>query len=167
MWRASFLALFAAIGLSCALASSAAAKVTILDGETGAPVGQIDKTKCILKSKGASGPFRFIAFSQPANAQWTLDVWITKSAWRGYGETYTLFNGGSDVTFDLFGPGGSHFVNGSIPATPDGTLGLGAIKFSPNHRSIRIGYAAASNEDFTAGVSFAGGMKCVGKKKPR
>ncbi len=148
-----------------ATAPAATASVKIQRSDTAELLEEFDKATC-KASKNAK--IAFYAFSQPANDLYTLDVFIERSAWEGFGHTYNLYYGSSDVTAFVFGPnqGETYSNEVGLPGTPPGTVGAGAIKISGNGKRYSIGAYGLSDESSSRGVSVSGAAKCKYKRRP-
>jgi hypothetical protein len=137
---------------------AASASVEIRDSQTTELLQEFDKAKCKVKK----GTYRFAFLSLPANDLYTLDVFIHKAVWDGFGHTYNIFYGSGPVDLDVFGPGqGERYSNEfGIPGTPPGTVGAGGVKLSRNGKRMSIGVFALNDASFTRGVSVTGAAKC-------
>lgn len=143
------------------LAPAATASIKIQESETLSLLEEFEQAKCRTKTKA----FGFVALSLPANDLYTLDVFITKAAWKGFGHTYNLFYGNEDVQINVFGPNGELFSNEyGLPGTPDGTVGAGGIKISENGKKFSVGAYGLPDATFNSGVATTGAAKC---KYPR
>lgn len=143
------------------LAPAAGASIKIQESETLSPLEEFQQAKCRTKTKA----FGFVALSLPANDLYTLDVFITKAAWKGFGHTYTLYYGNEDVQINVFGPNGELYSNEyGIPGTPDGTVFAGGIKVAENGKKFSVGAYGLPEATFTSGVTTSGAAKC---KYPR
>jgi len=145
------------------LVPSASATVEVRDSDTTALLDTYDRASCRSHKSGKVG---FTAFSLPADASYTVDVFITKEVWRGFGHTYPMYYGAGGISVDVFGPGGALFGNDdSLPGTPPGTVGAGGVKISNNGKRFSVGAYGLPNDSFTAGVSVTGGGKCKYPKR--
>ncbi len=162
--RRSLALALALVGLVAA-APTAGASIKIHNSETLELLQEFDKASC-KASRNAKIPF--YAFSLPANDLYTLDVFITRDAWKGFGHTYNLYYGNSDITAYVFGPNqGETYTNEvGLPGTPPGTVGAGAIKISANGKRYSIGAYGLSDESASRGVSVSGAAKCKYKHRP-
>ncbi|MGH2994386.1 MAG: hypothetical protein ACRDL1_12750 [Solirubrobacterales bacterium] len=53
----------------------------------------------------------------------------------------------------------------SIPGTPPGVVGGGAIAFEKKGKVMSLGFRSTPNQDFSQGVTVFGTMKCKDKKR--
>jgi hypothetical protein len=147
------------------VAAPASATLTIYDSDMN-ELATIDKAQCKLRKAAGPTKSRFIAFSLPKEANWTVAVFIPNNTWHGFGFSYPLFYG-ADPTAYAFSksPAASYSNAYPIPGTPPGIVGGGAINFSPKGKAISVGLDPAPNADYTSGVIFAGSMKCKYPKR--
>ncbi len=147
-------ALLLALALALLAATPAAAKITALDGDSGAFVTEWSTLKCKLKS----GDFLATAKSSEG---YFLDINI--SGFGGFGNQYDLIYGQKDPNFFVSG-NGQLFSNQFSPPDVEGQPG-GFIVFSANGKRIGFGFSPASNEDQSTGLSLGGGAKCKYPKR--
>jgi hypothetical protein len=139
----------------------ASASIKIQDSETLTVLQEFDKADCrVVKNK----TIKWRAFSQPADDLYTLDVFVNKSAWNGFGE-YDLLYGDPGVEFFVFGPDHDIYSNTyGIPGTPPGVF-AGGLKISKNGKRYSVGAYGLSNEAFTKGIAVSGSARCKAPKR--
>ena len=146
------------------LTSVAGAKVQILNSDSGKKVDTISKGKCRVSGKKGSKDFFLAAKSD--DGKFSLTAFIDSPAFKGFGEDYIAYYGGSDPQIFLRRRSDDElFSNFKIPGTPPDTVGAGAVSFRRDGRRVGIGLYAASNRSFTEGYSFAGPISCKYSKR--
>lgn len=147
-------------------APPASATIKIHESESLELLQEFERASC-KASKGAK--IAFHAFSLPTNDLYTLDLFISRDAWKGFGHTYDLLYGDGSVDASVFGPNqGELYTNAvGLPGTPPGTVGAGAIKISANGKRYSVGAYALPNEDASKGVAVTGAAKCKYKRPPK
>lgn len=139
------------------LSASAAADITILDGDSGAKKAEIHRGRCGVR--GTKKNRHFMAIADSPNG-WELDVYIQEGHWRGFKHDYPLHYGVRQVGFDLYDPNQELYSNQfPVPGSPPGMVG-GEIRFANKGKRMAIGFSPAPNRHYTRSVSFAGGMDC-------
>jgi hypothetical protein len=137
--------------------SFARAAIKVSDSSAAATeLGKVRKAKCKKRIGGQDG---FRAVGRTTNGAYKLDIEILD--FRGFGQTYKVRYGDLTPTVDFAGiSSNADYDNAySFPGGhPPGAAG--AIAFARGGAQLRLGIYGLPNQDYSKGVTLAGGMKC-------
>jgi hypothetical protein len=120
-------------------------------------LGEVTKAKCKVRQIGKHRTF--FAIGKTTNGAYKLDVGTLE--FRGFGQTYNVPYGVQTPSVDLDGIS-SNAEYSNVFAFPGGQPpgGAGAFAFARRGAQLRLGIYALPNQDYSQGVSLAGGLKC-------
>jgi hypothetical protein len=151
-------ALVTSIVLLSLIPSLARAAIKVYDSSAAMTyLGEVHKGKCRVKQIGNSKTF--YAVGKTTNGAYKLQV--STLEFRGFGQTYNVPYGVQTPSVDLEGIS-SNADYDNVFAFPGGQPpgGAGAFTFARRGAQLRLGIYALPNQDYSQGVSLAGGMKC-------
>ncbi|MDX6607422.1 MAG: hypothetical protein QOD14_1962 [Solirubrobacterales bacterium] len=152
------LALVTSILLLSLIPSFAMAAVKVYDSSASMTyLGEVTKAKCKLRRIGKHRTF--FAVGKTTNGAYKLDLGTLE--FRGFGQTYNVPYGVQTPSVDLDGISSSAAYSNAF-AFPGGQPpgGAGAFAFARRGAQLRLGIYALPNQDYSQGVSLAGGLKC-------